>query len=345
MFSRQVNLAFASALIAVSVAGCTTVSRMDPGPAQDAAKNAREAFKQNRFQDAIDGYMKAIALSEQSNPAVAAKLKVSLAEVYREWSISVSYSKKGENTSAEDYYQAIKLCSIASDLDPARKKFYDEMIANFQGKISLLKYRAIHKDETLIPDFKPLQEKLDIFLTQGRAYVLAGDYSEAKKHFEKVLAIDPGNAEATRELSNVIAKIAKTGETRAGVERASRIAEVSWKRIEEIPPSKPSEEQAKAVDHSPSQTSKFLHDTVIPKLDLRQTPLKDAFSTLETEAAWNGKVSFLFVGFDPSSKEWPLINFSAEKISLAEALSSLCDAVGLTYAPGPDGNVSIFRKP
>ena len=341
MSCRQSVLAALAATVSL-LASCSTVSRMPQSPEQEAAKSAYDAFRKDSFQEAADGYMKAIALAGPSNQAAAARFKVSLAEVYREWAIRLAYAKKGES-SFDDYMQAIKLCSSAEELDPARKSLYDEMIAKFQSKISLLKYRAIANDEKLIPDFKTAPGKIEIFMTQARAYVLAGDYAEAKKHYEKVLTIDPANAEAARELSNTLVKLERAGAARASMERNGRIAEVAWSKVEPLRKAATSEPQQK--DDSPIQTSKLLHDTVIAKLELRQTSMRDAFAKLESEAAWSGTVKFSFEGVNPDAKEWPLINFSAERIPLDEALSSLCDALGLSYSAGVNGCVFIFRKP
>lgn len=336
MSGRQSYLILLSVTLLSLAAGCSTVSRMPQSPDQDAAKAAYDAFRKNQFQEAADGYMKAIAMASQSNPSAAARFKVSLAEVYREWAIRIAYAKKGESSS-EDYMQAIKLCSAASELDPARKSLYDEMIGKFQSKISLLKYRAVANDEKMIPDFKPSHEKIKIFMTQARAYVLAGDYAEAKKHYEKVLAIDSCNAEAIRELSKVMSKLADAGAKRAAVERSGYVADVAWSKAEPLP-------AAASVAAQPVQTSKILRDTVIAKLELRQATLRDSFAKLESEAAFSGGVKFVFEGFNPDSKDWPLINFNAERIPLEEAISSLCSAVGLSYSTGSDGRVFIFRK-
>ncbi len=334
MSCGKANLAALLAAAAALLAACSTVSRMPQSPEQEAAKAAYDSFRKDQFQEAADGYMKAIALASQSNPSAAARFKVSLAEVYREWAIRIAYAKKGES-SFEDYSQAIKLCSAAEELDPARKGLYDEMIAKFQAKITLLKYRAIANDEKLIPDYKPLQGKIEIFMTQARAYVLAGEYVEARKHYEKVLAIDPANAEASRELSGVLAKLQQAGAQRAGLERSVGIVEISWKQAEPA--------QA-AVQNSAVWTPppKSLHDAVIPKLEIRQESLRSAFAKLEAGAG--GAFKFSFQGIDPDSKEWPLVNFQAGQIPLDAALSSLCGALGLAYVPGADGKILIFRK-
>jgi tetratricopeptide (TPR) repeat protein len=197
----------AACLLALLLAGCasrsTTIVKTADSQEAIAANSAKDAFHQGRFEDAAKGFTNAISLSQ--DPAATAKYKASLADVYREWALRTAYVKK-DDTSFEDYMQAIRLSSMAIDVDPANRAKYEDMISKFQAKIEILKYRAVAKDEHLIPDGKPSYEKIEIFMEQARAYILAGDYVEARKHFEKVLKIDPSNAEAARGLEMLRAK-------------------------------------------------------------------------------------------------------------------------------------------
>jgi len=320
----------ASLLALGALAGCETSAhavRVVDSQEELAARTAKDALRQGRFDVAATGFMRAFAISQDA--ALRGRYAASLAETYREWALYTSSVKK-DDTSAEDLRQSIKLCNIAQGVDPANAGKYEQMIVKFQARIDLLKYRAIAKDEHLIPDEKPSYEKVAIFLEQAHAYVLAGDYIEAQKHFNKVLRIDASNATALQGLEHLPPVTPPPTLAMA----TQPVIELHWIKTD-----------ANAFISLPSAPSsgKSLRETIIGKIDFQRASLRDA--TAKFEAETGGAFKFDFMGFDPSSKALPLMNFRAECIPMDDALAVLCNGWDLHYEQGPDGHIVLFRRP
>jgi tetratricopeptide (TPR) repeat protein len=298
-------------------------------------ETAYASFRKGDLKLASEQYMKAIALAEPNDAPASSLFKGSLAEIYRQMAVKTAYAKKAA-TSVEDLMEAQRICAIARGLDPSKAAVLDKMNAEFQDKISLLKYRAVHLYETNPPDFKPLREKLDIYLAQGRAFMLAGEFAEAKKIFEKGLELDQNNIELAQALAGADAKVAGVG----------RIAGQSKGLMTPVQKLKAPPRSVQPWEEPSSATDASLRGTVISKLDLRGVSLQAAFSALESAASTsNLKLKFLFVGFDPASGDWPAQTFVASDLSFADAAYSLCEANRLYAATGADGLVCVFKKP
>ena len=326
MFGKQACLVALCAVAAFAVACSSSVQRTALEPYEAAAQSAKEAFHQSRFEDSANAYMSAIALAK--DPVAAAKCRSALADVYREWAMRLAFSGKDE-TSADDYNKAISLCFAAIEMDPGERIKCESMIAKFQERISILKHRASVAERDLIPYDKPKHEQVDVYMALARAWSKAGCYEIAQKRLEKALSIDSANQEVAQALAAVRNKLAANPASEIAQHDARRVhvADVAWMNSE-------------LKKTPPPDTAKSLREAFIVKLNIKDATLNETFRALIPPDA---SVFYAFEGFDPESKEFPLIAFKAENSTLEDVLRALCASAKLRFVPGANGRVAIFK--
>ncbi len=345
---NSIAIAMLAAFLALCAAGCAERKIEEPTPESVLAQKASSAYKDGNFQESASAYMEAIALCEAKDPERTKSFKEKLAFVYYEWALHCAISSQKEKT-VEDYEQAIGLCDSAAEFNPLLKAKCSNLVEKCQKRISVLKYRAEMSDVKLIPDGKAVKEKIEIFMKQGDSYYAAKDYGEARKRYEKVIKLDPYNADAIQAIKKMDLKIAEAGKARAENSRLEMMAEVKWAGVQPIPPRQAGEPEAKAAGPAQADVAfveKALRDASFPFLSFEKARMQDVFAKIEAESAAAGyPVSFVFEGVDMNSPDLPLISFKTDRISLAEALNSVCKPFNLLYIPTGGSQIKVFKKP
>jgi len=342
--------AFCAALLAFALPGCAAPKvSSEPTPEKKAEIKAEAAYKAGDFQASADAFMEAIALSEGKNPEMEKACKLRLAQVYYDWALYVSTTSKSEKT-VDDCEKAISLCKSAVEMDPRLKDKCANLTEKCRKKIAIIKYHAELTNVQIVSEDQGIEGKIGVFLKQGDAYYAAKDYAESRRCYEKVIRIDPYNANAIQGIKKVDLKVAEAGKARAENARAEMIAEVKWANVQPLPPKAAAQGEWKTIDSKqPEDTTeieKALREISFPFLSFEKASLPDVFKKLEVDSAAAGyPLKFEFDGVDVNSPDLPLVSFKTDRISLAEALNSVCKPFELLFVPAGGNKIKVFKKP
>jgi tetratricopeptide (TPR) repeat protein len=164
--------------------------------AEEYFKLGNDYYRQDKYNNAIEAYRKAIEL----NPDYA--------EAY--YNLGIVYGKQG------DYVEAIKKFGKAIELKPGYAEAYDKLsIAyNYQGIVCSKRDEYVNAIEAykeaikLKPDYAEACDNLGIaYNNLGIIYYDQGEYAKAIEEFEKAKELKPKEAAVYYNLGNAYAKL------------------------------------------------------------------------------------------------------------------------------------------
>lgn len=350
-----------AAILLLALAACSTQNENEPqAPGAESAKKAEKAVSQHDYKSAASFYMDALAAAEnpdsgtKPDPEIISSYgsmtnyyKARLGKVYREWARSLS----GANRTLDDYETAFQLCEQAEKWNPSYKSDIMKIREVIASRIKAAKFREAVGYDKMQKDRKDTGRKVDILMKQGKILASQKRYSEARDKFEEVLTISPYNQDAVYELSKMYTELGKVGKRRAELSNQERAVEVEWKYVTPIAPEEQpmienlkNELELQKLPVKKTQSAEMLEKTVLEELNLENISLKNTFAYLEKASSDDPakQIRFTFEGFDPAAKEWPQLSFKAEKISLLDAVNSICSSMGLLYSPAENNVVRII---
>ncbi|OGV39868.1 MAG: hypothetical protein A2020_15730 [Lentisphaerae bacterium GWF2_45_14] len=204
-------------------------------------REGNDAFQKNDFQKAVDSFLKALEnLRKCSDTSEYIKAKIestdkAIARSYFYWAESIARQAE-KNMKAEDFDMAIANCSEAIKVYPPCRKKMEEMLQRLEKMKKGTAYKSEIDEDTLDPDKKEREYKMDLLLKKGMTFYKDRQYDRARDIFEEVLVINPYNMTAIDSLRKTNLKLLATGEARTQTTRAERIDEDEWKMVSPILP-------------------------------------------------------------------------------------------------------------
>ena len=313
------------------LAGCAAISPASR-EIDGVLADARKAVKNDNYKNACLKYIDAAVKAENTLPERVKPIRKELAKTYIQWSRSLYWKAKTENT-PEFFEKAIFICGKAAEVYPKYKGKCGNYIDKFRRELASLKYSNLTSVKNIIPDQEERNYNIALLFRQGRELESEGMYGRAKEKYEGVLNLDPFSIEGTRALRRVLKKIAEAGSERAKTEEIARMAEVEWKNVEPTAAkASAAESAARDAEAGMKMRDEMSGVILVGSVNFKDTPLPKVFSKLEKviSGRLGRKIKIECRGFSPSDKKFPLITFKADKIPADAAVNNVCTPLKLT---------------
>lgn len=202
---------------------------------------ACKAFRENRFQDALNYYKKAeegfkqVSKSEKSVLKRLDQITEQKADVYAAWGDMLA-SQGGTFADAAKYDSAIQKCRDASEISPELKPEMDARIKEFQRLKKKADFRAATAETAVDPSKADRTFDINILIGQGKVLMENRRYADARDAFEQVLVKDPYNTVAMRYLRQINREMLEAADSKRQATYAERMAEVRWKWSDPVTP-------------------------------------------------------------------------------------------------------------
>lgn len=272
----------------------------------------------------------------------------SLARTYCSHAASLLLQHNRKAPTLADCKEAIRLCELAKKTDFSVAQRSDKLIRDAKHRIEAISFQKAVRDASGL-DLAERKKTIDRLLTQGAIQQKNQLYMPARETYEQILAIDPYQVEATTQLTKLYIRLERAASLRAAAQYAETRASDAWQGIVQVTPVR--EEKTPfsqgQEDAKRTITELYLRDTIIPKINMEGVSLKNVFQNLSklAEEAGGHPLSFVYVKFSPDAPEFPPIEFKADKISIEDALGSVCDAMMLDFYEVDPYTFEITRRP
>ncbi|MEN8255550.1 MAG: hypothetical protein ABFR33_08780 [Verrucomicrobiota bacterium] len=188
-------------------------------------------------------------------------------------------------------------------------------------------------------------EMLGHLFEQGVAQYKDGNYDEAIRVFDAMLAIDKYNADAVAYRKRTAKRIASEELKKQGASRSQALADIAaaWNPAPRFYGAVPASEDALAAD--PGQQAAIrsmearLKAVIIPNLDFTDTSIEDVAFILSEAGRHLGSseedVDFALVGMEFAPDEIP-VSLSIADMNLYDAMQFVADMTSLKFEVGPN---------
>lgn len=209
--------------------------------AEGQVRAANEAFKNKKYQEAIDAYIKAInflercSLSSQEVKSRIESCRKQINRCYEFWSREL-YLQAMDELKVQNLTVAIELCEKGSLMYPPSKARNDALIEKYKKEQEKLAFKSATQESSVLPDLEQRKYKIDLLLRAGTSLMNANQLDKARNKFEEVLIIDPYNTDAINKLYKVNTLSLTIAAERKNAVHNERMAENSWKGVNTIIP-------------------------------------------------------------------------------------------------------------
>ena len=197
---------------------------------------AGDAFKDDRFEEAISLYLSAIEklnnsanVSDYINGKIK-NIKQNMAVVYHYWARSIAL-KAEKDIDEKKFNEAMEKCTKAVKLDPTLSGKISQLLKRIEEKKKVAKYRNETDGSRVDPNKKERLYQIDILMAQGNKLYEQKLWDRAREKYEDILVIDPYNIVAVEKIKKLTKKIYSAGVNRYEATRWERAAETEWNHL------------------------------------------------------------------------------------------------------------------
>lgn len=213
----------------------------DEAKANNFVKEAREAFLQDKYKEAVGKYLDAKktfqnlnGFKNQFQPKITA-IDEAVSVVYYYWSLSLAKNAE-EAANLKNYDEAILHCEESKKICPSSIDKMNNLIAQFEKMKDTVKYREETTKTYLLPNDEQKEYNLDVLFEQGKRYLDDGQYDKARDKFEQLLTINPYHVKAIMYVRFIYDKLYMAGTKRMELTLNERLTESEWKYVSPLLP-------------------------------------------------------------------------------------------------------------
>ncbi len=287
----------------VAVQEKVMVSENADAAADKLVKDANAAFSDERFDEARNLYLAAVAEYRKSLNSVSdiakekyekkvAYCQLQIARAYRYMALNAQ-AKAEKLFEAKSYDEAVAMLREAQKYSPESKDEIEAMIAQYEQRRKEVKVLEDTQDEKLIPDQASNEYQIAVLMRQGRELAKNGQYEDAMRKFQEVSLIDAFNTDAIQNVTAMVTRMRRAADMRTNTTRRELIADMAWEWAVPVYPQK-STDEVNALDAPVEKTEreftplqKKLVSIRIPKIEFDEISIPMVINFLRSASKDN----------------------------------------------------------
>ena len=254
---------------------------------------AGDAFKEDRFEEAISLYLAATDKLEKSanvSDYINAKIKnikQNMAVVYHYWARSIAVQAE-KDVDEKKFDEAMEKCSKAVKMDPTLSDKISRLLKRIEEKKKVTKYRSETDESVVDGNKKERSYQIDILMAQGNKLYDQKLWDRAREKYEEILVLDPYNIVAVEKIKKLTKKMYEAGVHRYEATRWERAAETEWNHVAPLLPRSATVDEKPPVpikrDLAGSKIQQKLDDIMIEHMEFEDASIRAVINMLRLEA-------------------------------------------------------------
>ncbi|MBO5766650.1 MAG: hypothetical protein J6S24_10195 [Lentisphaeria bacterium] len=300
---------------------------------------AREALKNEKFANAVEGYEEVksileLEIKEVDSAISKARYKQVQEELFRAKRLWGASLMRIARLAAADkrYDDAIRIASEAGARDPYGKAEQEQFIDYCEGMKKNIQLEQDRSISQYSEELKARDERIKRYLANARSFYKARDYMAAITEVEKIYLLDPTNVDAIDLSGKAYRKLYYVADQRGRMNSAKAVAVSSWQWVEPVFSVTGTEKAPQSAKKKGENSGvERLEQIIFPSVELDEASLQDVISFIQDRSkryAKDGLGGVVIESNLPAGANEVTVSMALKNVPLSTILRVLCLKAG-----------------